>query len=187
MSFPAETRHIVPQICFVPRVGTPCAFFGWREAVPRPKGVFLVMSGRFSSNVIVVKFDDEMLSGLSRCVLRHRWTVLDGRAERSLVKEIVCSQVSLLLLQVPKDHAPALDLLGRLRRLWRPLTTVAVSSDESEETETCLRRAGVSAYLGPASSQDAIDRLLAQLAVGSVAGGSQVEIKVAKINGRKAK
>ncbi len=145
------------------------------------------MSGRFSSNVIVVKYDDEMLSGLSRCVLRHRWSVLDGRAEKSLVKEIVCSRVPVLLLQVPKDSAPALDLLTRLQRLWRPLTTVAISSDECEETETCLRRAGVSAYLGPSSSQETIDRVLSQLAVGSVAGGNEVEIKIAKTSGRKVK
>ncbi|MBX9737959.1 MAG: hypothetical protein K2X32_13640 [Phycisphaerales bacterium] len=148
------------------------------------------MTGRVSSSVIVVKYDDEMLSGLSRCVLRHRWSVLDGRGAKPLVKEIVCSQVSLLLLQVPKDRAPALDLLERLQRLWRPLTTVALASDECEKLEASLRRVGVTAYLGPSSSQEVIEGLLKQVAPGclqAVGTASEVEVKVGKTTKRRVK
>lgn len=170
--------------------GTTLALRSLREAVRRPKGVFLVMSDRANTAVVVVKYDDSMLSGLSRCVLKHRWDVLDGRSVPTPARQIVQTHPRVLLVQVPPDAEPALALIERLRRHWMPMVIVALACESSERSELAVRRAGASAFLGPSASQEMVENVLRQAAPGSIAeleGPREVEIKVARATGRKRK
>lgn len=148
------------------------------------------MSDRAATSVIVVKYDDEMLSELTRCVLRHRWEVLDGRTTKSLVRCVLSAHPRVLLVQVPAAIDAAVALIEKSCRHWNPVAVVAVASEGGESTELQLRRAGVTAYLGPAASQDGLEQVLKQVApgcIGTTETEGQVEVKVGKLTKRKTK
>lgn len=138
------------------------------------------MSGRGSTSIIVVRYGEEMVSGLSRCVLKHRWTVVDGRVG-SPMRQVLQAGARAVVVQVSASQDSAVALIEKIRRHWNPVVVVAIADDASERGELVVRRAGATAYLGPSAGVEALESVLRQTVPGAIPEPLEtVEVKVRK-------
>lgn len=127
------------------------------------------MAFREPYGVVVVKYEEGVQPGVSRCALKHRWPVWDARSNESMTRQVFALRPRVLVLQVPHALGPVVEFLDRLRRHWSPVPVLAIASDHSAETEARMRQAGASCLLGPEAGQAEIEEALASLAPGSIA------------------
>lgn len=124
---------------------------GGRASGKGNEGVSVSTAG---SPVMVVVFEDQVSPSLARSALKNRWSVLDGRKRKGLLREIMFAQPKALILQIPETVGVAEAMIERLAQHWVPMVLMGIGG---ERRESEVRRAGIDCLLPSTAGQEMIE------------------------------
>ncbi len=103
---------------------------------------------------MVVVFEDEVKPSLARSALKNRWSVMDGRKRKGLLREIMFAQPKALILQIPETVGVAEAMIERLAQHWVPMVLMGIGG---ERRESRVRQAGIDCLLPGNAGADVIE------------------------------
>lgn len=122
------------------------------------------MDAGTSQQVLLVSYQNDLQSGLSRCALKYRWCRVNGLSE-GVVRDILIRQPRAVVFALPPVADAAWRAMGAIASYWNPIVLVAVAGSGCGDAEVQARRVGATCFLPVGAPQEEIEAVLAPLGV----------------------
>lgn len=124
-----------------------------------------------TNQVIVLCYEDHVEPVIARLLLKHRWTLVDGRNGPLAFKQIALLRPPAVVV-APATGEPAVGLVRRLAQHWNRVPILAVGQGGGD-LELVMRQAGADCFLPSPIDGEELEAALELMVPGGTREGSR--------------